>query len=431
MIINEENKIVDNIEQRAILVGLSLGRDEYDIDESMIELKELTLAALAEVAGIIVQNKDSIDPTFFIGKGKVEEVRQACEINNANLVIFNDELSGAQIRNLENALDMKVIDRTALILDIFAVRAKTKIAKLQVELAQLRYRLPRLKGLGESMSRTGAGIGTRGLGEQKLELDRRRLRDRINDIQKNINELGQTREVQRSQRGKNEVPIVAVVGYTNAGKSTMMNKILEMTNEEDSTERHVFVKNMLFATLDTYSRRISLDENRNFILVDTVGFVSKLPHALVEAFKATLEEVNYADLLIHVVDASNEHHRMQMNVTERVLSEIGAGDKKMIYAYNKIDLVDQEDIIFEKNSIKTSAINGEGIEPLLNYIAKEIFNDIVTAKFLVPFDKGRYLSEICDAGKVISTDYLETGTQVKVELHNKDFNKYKEFYVGE
>lgn len=431
MIIDDENKTVENLEQRAILVGLSLGRDEYNIKESMIELRELTLAALAEVAGIIVQNKDSIDPTFFVGKGKVEEVRQACEVNDANLVIFNDELSGAQIRNLEKALDIKVIDRTALILDIFAKRAKTKIAKLQVELAQLRYRLPRLKGLGESMSRTGAGIGTRGLGEQKLELDRRRLRDRINDIQKNINEIGKTREIQRSQRGKNEVPIVAVVGYTNAGKSTMMNKILEMTNEEDTTDRQVFVKDMLFATLDTYSRRISLDENRNFILVDTVGFVSKLPHALVEAFKATLEEVNYADLLIHVVDASNEHYAMQMAVTKRVLTEIGSGDKNMIYAYNKIDLVGDNEIVYEENHYKTAAISGEGINPLLERIVKEIFNDIVITDFLVPFDKGRILSEICDAGKVLSTDYLETGTKVKIELHKKDYNKFEEFCVGE
>ncbi len=227
------------------------------------------------------------------------------------------------------------------------------------------------------------------------------------------------------------MPIVAVVGYTNAGKSTMMNKVLELTNEEDSSDRHVFVKNMLFATLDTYSRRISLDENRNFILVDTVGFVSKLPHALVEAFKATLEEVTHADLLIHVADASNEHHKMQMQVTERVLNEIGAGDKKMIYAYNKIDLVDHNDIAYKENHFKTSAISGQGIGDLLDGIVKEIFNDILIAEFLVPFDKGRVLSEICDAGKVLSTDYLETGTKVKVELHKKDYNKYKEFSVGE
>ncbi len=431
MLIDEENKIIEDIEQTAILVGLSLGRDEYDIEESMIELKELTLAAHAEVAGILVQNKDRVDATFFIGKGKVEEVRQACEINDANLVIFNDELSGAQIRNLEEALGVKVIDRTALILDIFAVRAKTKIAKLQVELAQQKYRLPRLKGLGESMSRTGAGIGTRGLGEQKLELDRRRVRERIHDISKQIKELGQTRQVQRTQRGKNEIPVVAVVGYTNAGKSTLMNKILELTNEEDVTDRQVFVKNMLFATLDTYSRRITLDENRNFILVDTVGFVSKLPHALVEAFKATLEEVNEADLLVHVVDASNEHQGMQMDVTNRVLEEIGAGNKKMIFAQNKIDLVDHEVATLGEDTYQTSAISGQGLDALLDGIVKEIFNDIVTAIFLVPFDQGRVLSEICDAGKVLTTDYLETGTKVTVEMHKKDFNKYETFSVGE
>lgn len=431
MLINDDNQIVEDIEQRAILVGLSLGRDEYDIEESMIELKELTLAANAEVAGILIQNKERVDATFFIGKGKVEEVRQACEINEANLVIFNDELSGAQIRNLENALDVKVIDRTALILDIFAVRAKTKIAKLQVELAQLRYRLPRLQGLGVSLSRTGAGIGTRGPGEQKLELDRRRIRDRITEIQRQIKEANQSREVQRNQREKNEVPIVAVVGYTNAGKSTLMNKILEMTNDEDISDKQVFVKNMLFATLDTYSRRITLDENRSFILVDTVGFVSKLPHALVEAFKATLEEVNEADLLVHVIDASNEHQGMQFNVTNRVLDEIGAGNKKMIFAQNKIDLLDHEIVSLRENTYQTSALSGKGIEELIQRIVKEIFSDIVSATFLVPFDQGRVLSEICDAGKVLSTDYLEKGTQVVVELHEKDYNKYKTFSVGE
>jgi GTP-binding protein HflX len=346
-------------------------------------------------------------------------------------VIFNDELSGAQIRNLENALDVKVIDRTALILDIFAVRAKTKIAKLQVELAQLRYRLPRLQGFGASLSRTGAGIGTRGPGEQKLELDRRRIRERISEIQRQIKEANQSREVQRNQREKNEIPIVAVVGYTNAGKSTLMNKILEMTNEDDVSDKQVFVKNMLFATLDTYSRRITLDENRSFILVDTVGFVSKLPHALVEAFKATLEEVNEADLLVHVVDASNEHQGMQFNVTNRVLDEIGAGNKPMIFAQNKIDLVDHELSNLREDTYPTSAISGQGLTELLDAIVKEIFNDIVTATFLVPFDQGRILSEICDAGRVMSTDYLETGTRVAVELHEKDYNKYKKFNVGE
>lgn len=431
MLIDENNEIVEAIEQRAVLVGVSLGRDEYDIEESMIELKELTLAAQAEVAGIIVQNKERIEATYFIGKGKVEEVRQACEINEANIVIFNDELSGAQIRNLEDALGVKVIDRTALILDIFAVRAKTRIAKLQVELAQLRYRLPRLKGFGTSLSKTGAGIGTRGPGEQKLELDRRRIRERITEIQRQIREANQSREVQRTQREKNEIPIVAVVGYTNAGKSTLMNKVLELTNEEDVSEKKVFVKNMLFATLDTYSRRITLDENRSFILVDTVGFVSKLPHALVEAFKATLEEVNEADLLIHVTDASNEHEGMQKVVTHRVLDEIGAGNKAMIYAQNKIDLVDHDIAILGDKTYQTSALKGDGLDVLLEAIVKEIFNDIITATFLVPFSEGRVLSEICDAGKVLVTDYLETGTQVKVELHDKDYNKYKKFSVGE
>lgn len=431
MLMNEQNEVLEEMEQRAILVGLSLGRDEYDIEESMNELRELTLAAHAEVAGLLIQNKERVDSTFFIGKGKVDEVRYACQVNDANLVIFNDELSGAQIRNLEDALEIKVIDRTALILDIFAVRAKTKIAKLQVELAQLRYRLPRLQGLGQSLSRTGAGIGTRGPGEQKLEIDRRRVRERISDIQKQIQEAGQIRQVQRAKRDKNQVPIVAVVGYTNAGKSTLMNKILDLTNEEDVTDRQVFVKNMLFATLDTYSRRIVLDENRSFILVDTVGFVSKLPHSLVEAFKATLEEVNQADLLVNVVDASNEHQNMQITVTDRVLDEIGAGNKKMLYAYNKIDLIDHEVQLLREDAFQTSALTGLGLDHLMDAIVSTLFTDIRTATFLVPFNKGRILSEICDAGKVLQTNYLETGTSVQVELHQRDYNKFKEYCIGD
>ncbi len=439
MLIDENNNVIlDDIHRKAILVGLSNFTNEYDIQSSMLELKELAKAVDVEVMAISIQNKDKIDPTYYIGKGKVEEIKYACEINEANLVIFNDELSGGQMRNLENALDIKVIDRTALILDIFAIRAKTKIAKLQVELAELRYRLPRLQGIGASLSKTGAGIGTRGLGEQKLELDKRVIRERISDVKRQIADAKKTREVQRTKRSKNDIPIVAIVGYTNAGKSTLMNKVLEMSSVDDIDDKKVFVKNMLFATLDTYSRRITLDENRSFILIDTVGFVSKLPHGLVEAFKATLEEVKYADILLNVVDISSEFSNMQMSITQNVLSEIGAGNKEMFTVFNKVDLIDNGDFIDVEDTLVNkeknyyiSAESGFGIESLIEGIKKHIFNDIIKTVFFVPFSDGRILSEICDVGKVLNTEYLENGTKIEIELHQKDYNKYIKFCVGD
>ncbi len=295
-----------------------------------------TKAAGAEVLEMMIQNKSTIEAATYIGSGKVEEVKMAVIALEANLVIFNDELSGAQIRNLEDAFGVSVVDRTALILDIFALRAKTKIAKLQVELAQLKYRMPRLTGQGKSLSRTGGGIGTRGLGEQKLEIDRRRIKSQIDDIRKQIKETEKHRETQRQLREKNEVPVVALVGYTNAGKSSLMNYLIAHTGEED-LEKQVFEKDMLFATLDTYNRRIVLEDKKAFILTDTVGFVSKLPHSLIDAFKATLEEALHADLLLHVVDISNPYYEMQIKVTHEVLRELKADQKKSVTLYNKID----------------------------------------------------------------------------------------------
>jgi len=426
-----KNEMIDELVQRAILVGFNRNERfaEIEIDESMEELGELTKAAGAEVLGMIVQNKQTPEAATLIGKGKVQEVREMAENMEANLIIFNDELSGAQLRNLEAAIGVDIIDRTALILDIFARRARTKVAKLQVELAQLQYRLPRLKGLGEGLSRTGAGIGTRGPGEQKLEIDRRRVNERIADIRKQIKEAGKARETQRAQRTRNEIPVVAVVGYTNAGKSTLMNRLISMSIDNDE-EKMVFAKNMLFATLDTYSRRIEFDDNKPFVLVDTVGFVSKLPHALVQAFKATLEEVVEADLIIHVVDASTEHYKLQISVTNKVLAELGAGDKSEIVTYNKIDLVEDRSAVPHMDGVMhISAMTGESIDDLIKNINKHIFSDIVTTDMLIPFSDGAAYSQLCEIGNVLETEYVETGTQVKIELKQKDYNKYQKYVI--
>ena len=298
---NENNEVIREDEYKAILVGLQ--RNE-DISYSMEELKGLAEAANVEVLGQMIQNLERPNTATLIGKGKVEELAEMAKNMEADTVIFNDELTGMQLRNLEDAVGVRVIDRTILILDIFASRATSKEGKLQVELAQLAYRMPRLTGFGKSLSRLGGGIGTRGPGEKKLETDRRHIERRMYDIKSELAQLKNTRSVQRARREKSSIPVVALVGYTNSGKSALMNRILALTEKEEKT---VFEKNMLFATLDTQQRSVVLDTNHQFILVDTVGFVSKLPHSLVEAFKATLEEVVYADLLVHVVDLSLIH----------------------------------------------------------------------------------------------------------------------------
>ena len=334
---NDNNEIITE-EYRAILVGLQL---RGDISYSMDELAGLAEADGVEVAGRMIQALEKPNTATLIGKGKVEELAEMCRNMEADTVIFNDELSGAQIRNLEEATGTRVIDRTILILDIFADRAVSREGKLQVELAQLKYRLPRLTGFGKSLSRLGGGIGTRGPGEKKLETDRRHIAGRIDDIKAELEKIGRNRAVQRSGREKAGIPVAALIGYTNSGKSAVMNRLLSMTDRE---EKQVSSKNMLFATLDTQHRKISMEHGREFILIDTVGFVSKLPHGLVEAFKSTLEEVKYADLLIHVVDSSYENSDFQIDVTNTVIEQLGAGGKEKIMAYNKMDLVSEQPI---------------------------------------------------------------------------------------
>ncbi len=429
MIINENNEITE-YEQRAILVGIDIGKSEISIERSMAELKELSKAAGAEVLETVVQKKSSIDSKYFIGKGKVEEIKMMATALDANTIIFNDELSPSQIRNLEEKLEIAIIDRTTLILDIFAQRAITREAKLQVEMAQLRYRLPRLVGLGRSLSRTGGGIGTRGPGEQKLELDRRRILDRISDIKKSVKEVKKNREVQRAQRNRNNIPVVALVGYTNAGKSTLMNRLINMS-KNDSDHKQVYSEDMLFATLDTFHRKIILEDNKEFVLIDTVGFVSKLPHHLIEAFKATLEEVVEADLLIHVVDISNDNYDMQIKVTNEVLKNLGANNKSTIYCLNKFDKTDEGFIAFDEEHIYISALNGYGIDKLIDKITTKIFKGFRKVNMLIPYNKGEIYSHLCDKCNVINMEYKDDGTFLQVELDEILYNKYNQYIINE
>ena len=426
----------EQLQEKAVLVGLNITTnvkkiDDIDINESMEELKELVKAAGAEVLASVIQNKPARDAAYFIGKGKVEEIRDYCHMLGATMIVFNDELSGAHMRNIEDVTGLKVIDRTALILDIFAQRALSKEGKLQVELAQLKYRLPRLYGMGGQMSRTGAGIGTRGPGEQKLEVDKRHILNRAADIRKELREVKQNRETQRVQRLKSNIPIVALVGYTNAGKSTLLNE-LKKTHKDYETEKEVFVKDMLFATLDVTLRKATLPNKRDFLVVDTVGFVSKLPHDLVEAFKATLEEVKYADLILHVIDATNSSFELQKQTTESVLKELGADDKKTIIVYNKIDRLELD--IYPRNRedrIYISAKKGINMDILLKMIENALMEDTYQVKLLLPYDKGNIFSKIKEKYNVDYFEYVENGTQLEVSLDEEDYNVYKEYIIEE
>ncbi|HBG4646016.1 TPA: GTPase HflX [Clostridioides difficile] len=422
------------IQEKALLVGLNLTtivkkNDDIDTNESMEELKELTKAAGAEVVGSLIQNKHSVDAAYYIGKGKVEEIRAYSDSLDATLVIFNDELSGAQIRNIENVVGRKVIDRTTLILDIFAQRALSKEGKLQVELAQLKYRLPRLYGMGGEMSRTGAGIGTRGPGEQKLEIDKRHILNKAADIRRELKEVKKNRETQRVKRLKSNIPIVALVGYTNAGKSTLLNELIK-THKDYEQEKEVFVKDMLFATLDVTLRKALLPNKKEFLVVDTVGFVSKLPHDLVEAFKATLEEVQYADLILHVIDATNTSYELQKSTTEGVLKELGVNDKKHILVYNKVDKLEldiypksQEDIVY------ISAKQGINMDKLLNMIETALMENTYSVSLMLPYERGDIFSRIKDKYNVENFEYGESGITLDADLDEEDFNIYREYIL--
>lgn len=422
---NDKNEVIHKEIHRAILVGL---QTDKDISYFMDELWGLAKAGGIEVVGEMVQVRERPTPATFIGSGKVKELAEMCINMEVNMVVFNNELTGIQFRNLEEKLGVCIIDRTILILDIFADRAVSKEGKLQVELAQLEYRLPRLTGFGRSLSRLGGGIGTRGPGEKKLETDRRHIRLRMNEIKKEIKEIKNHRQIQRAQREKSGIPLVALVGYTNSGKSAVMNRFLHNALNEDKA---VTEKDMLFATLDTFHRYIKLDSNHEFILIDTVGFVSNLPHSLINAFKATLEEVVYADLLLHIVDASYPNSDFHIQVTDQVLAEIGSRYKEKIIVYNKIDLIPGQDkTAFEgKNHICISAKYGENFDALEQMIREKLYGDRVKASLLIPYGRGEITSDICERYKVEKTEYREKGTYMEVKLSLIDYKRLEKYQI--
>lgn len=413
----------------AILVAVNRNSDNYEVENSMNELESLVESANGVVVGKMIQNLDKINTSTYIGKGKVAELAEFIENLEVDTVIFDDELSGVQIRNLEDQIGTKVIDRTILIMDIFAARANSKEGRLQVELAQLQYRLPRLVGFGKSLSRLGGGIGTRGPGEKQIETDRRHIRRRIDDLKKDLADIQKTRTLHRKKRKKSGIPIVALVGYTNVGKSAIMNYMIENFGKED---KKVEEADMLFATLDAKHRLIELD-NRQFILVDTVGFVSKLSHNLVDAFKGTLQEAEYADLIVKVEDISHERTDFQREILNNVLDDLKLSEKKSVFVYNKIDKIDTElkdTGIFEQNNndkVFVSAKTGLNMGKLTDAIVQKIFKDEKELKLVLPFDKGDLASKLCDNANVLEIIYKDDGIHMIARLSKREQDLVKDY----
>lgn len=438
--INYINKIMQDIKvyeddiERSILVGI-------DNEESLYELEGLAEACGVVTIKKILQKRNKIHSAFYAGQGKVQELAYLRQATGANVIIFDDELSSSQVRNLEKKIGCKVIDRTVLILDIFARRAKSREAKLQVELAMLKHRFSRLRGFGADLARikggvgTKGGVGSRGPGEKKLESDRRHIEDRINDIKNELEKVVNTRTVQRVKRNKDNISKVALVGYTNAGKSTLRNKLCEISSPNHVNKGGVFEANMLFATLDTTVRAVNLKDNRKIALSDTVGFIRKLPHELVEAFKSTLEEVIEADLLLHVVDASNEEAVNQIDAVNNVLSELKALDKNIIIALNKIDAASEENLNVLRDALKgekvveISAVNETNFEMLLEMIGEEIPVRFIEKEFVVPYNEQSLVSMLHENCNILYEDYKEEGTYIRAQVYEEMYNKCKEFEI--
>ncbi len=412
--------------QKVLLVGVDTGEEE-DFERSMEELKSLAEACQMQVVGIITQRMETVNKALYIGTGKVKEVKEFAQDIEAEIVCFDNALSPSQMRNLGDELELPILDRTNLILDIFATRAQTREAKLQVETARLQYLLPRLVGMRESLGRQGGASGSmsnKGAGEKMLELDRRKTEHRISELRKELEEVARERSTQRKRRTASRIPQVALVGYTNAGKSTVMNQMVELYG--DNPEKKVLQKDMLFATLETSIRMIDTGENKPFLLADTVGFIHKLPHGLVKAFQSTLEEVKYADLLVQVIDFSDDHYKQQMEVTAQTLKELEAFDIPMIHVYNKADLKGMDNLPrCREQQIYTCAVDGIGMEELAQMILEKVYADHVECEFLIPYDKGNVVSYLCSNATVLSQDYREEGVYMKVECHRQDAEKYK------
>ena len=385
---------------RAILIGADTG--EYDAESSMDELSELAKTAGAEELARVLQKREAYEPATVIGEGKLAEVKELCGSLGAELLIFDCELTASQIRNVEDETDVRVIDRTMLILDIFAGRAVSREGKLQVELAQLKYRLPRLMGIGASLSRLGGGIGTRGPGETQLETDRRHIRRRIDKLSAELKELEERRGYARDRRKKDSVQVGAIVGYTNAGKSTLLNLL---------TGADVLAEDKLFATLDPTSRAIELPDGRSLLLVDTVGLIRRLPHHLVEAFKSTLEETACADIIIHVCDVSDPEAAEKADVTLKTLADLGAAEIPVVTVLNKCDLL-TENIPEDDSTVKISAKKAQGIDRLLKVVAANLPETAKRMKLLLPYDKAGFTAKLRENGKVFTEEYTETGVLV-------------------
>lgn len=398
----ENEKLVE----RVILVGIS-ERDGDDAKDSLLELADLAKTAGAEVVGSVIQKLDHMHPGTYVGSGKLEEIKDLIWETDATGIICDDELSPVQMKNMEQVLDTKVMDRTLLILDIFAARACTSEGKIQVELAQLKYRMSRLTGFGRSMSRLGGGIGTRGPGEKKLEIDRRLINHRVAQLNRELKEVVRHRDLTRSQRMKNHTKVAAIVGYTNAGKSTLLNKL---------TDANVLEEDQLFATLDPTTRMLPLSKDQQILLTDTVGFIRKLPHHLIDAFKSTLEEAKYADFIIHVVDASNPQWDKQMHVVYATLQELGVTDKKVITLFNKCDRLSEEEILQDFRADKTlriSAKTGLGLEEFRQVLEEVLREGKVFFKHTFPYEKAGEIQRIRKYGELLTEDYREDGIYVE------------------
>ncbi len=419
------------VKERAVLIGVHTGNRsllEDTTEESMIELAQLADTAGAEVLQTMIQNRPSVEASTYVGQGKLEEVREICKSLGANLIIVDDELSGSQIRNLEEATGVRVIDRSTLILDIFAARAFTKEGKIQVELAQLKYMLPRLTGMGSALSRLGGGIGTRGPGETKLETDRRHIWRRIKHLENELKEVRKHRELLRSRRKKQGLPVAALVGYTNAGKSSLMNAL---------SDANVLTEDKLFATLDPTVRGIELPDYGKVLLVDTVGFIRKLPHHLIEAFKSTLEEAVEADVLLHVVDSSSDAAEQHVMVVDKLLDELGASNRPIILVYNKVDKRRNDcSFIWTKDGhatarVEVSAVTGQGLDDLKNTLARVIPEQKRKVKICLRYSAGSILSQIHESCDVLQEQYVEQGIVVEAIVDKTIYGKIKGYIIGD
>ncbi len=415
MTVTEQN----NAPVKTILAALDNG--SYNVEASVDELEELAKTANAEVVAKVIQKRPSADSATVLGEGKIEEIAQLAESLRAELLVFDTELTASEIRNIEEVVNIRVIDRTMLILDIFAGRAVTNEGKLQVELAQLRYRLPRLMGIGRSLSRLGGGIGTRGPGEKQLETDKRHIRRRIEKLEEELRELTERREFSRRRRKKDNVLTAAIVGYTNAGKSTLLNRL---------TDAGVLAENKLFATLDLTSRSIELPDGRSVLLIDTVGLIRRLPHHLVEAFKSTLEEAACADIILHVSDISDPEAADKTLTTQQILAELGCGEIPVVNVLNKSDLVEYE-IPEDDTTVKVSAKDGTGIGRMLDLIAKNLPESAKRMKLLIPYDKAGFSSQIRENGKIFSEEYTENGTLTDALVDIKLVKQAENYLVNE